>query len=138
MKKATKIIAGGILAATAALGLSGCVSDAHQVSDNLSKESEQFRVPRDIVFYNGITDKYIAEVKGYCSVDVQDGLPGNTLAVTCAVGPNAYTKDYLGLSDNVTWFMRQLSPVDVSRYSREIILKPENVIPDIRIEGGVQ
>lgn len=138
MNKVSKIAAGVVGAVLVTGALSGCVSDAHRVSENLSKESEQFRVPRDIVFYNGITDKYIAEVKGYCSVDVQDGLPGNTLAVTCAVGPNSYTKDYLGLSDNVTWFMRQLEPANVSRYSREIILKPENIIPDIRIEGGVQ
>jgi hypothetical protein len=68
----------------------------------------------------------------------QDGLPGNTLAVTCKIGPDKYIKDYLGLSDNVTWFMLQEKPVDVSVYHYEVIFKPENVIPDLRVETGQQ
>jgi hypothetical protein len=134
MRKGLKrIIAGAVVATAATIALAGCVSDAHQVSENLSTEAEQFRVARDIVFYNGITDKYVAEVKGYCSVDEQSGLPGGTIAVTCRQG-NGYTKDYLGKSDNVTWFMLQTDPMYVSAQHRTIVLKPLSVIP--QFEGG--
>lgn len=133
-----KWVAAGLVAVGVGAGLSACYSDAHQVSENLSTEAEQFRIYRDIVFVNGITDKYLAEIKGYCSVDQQEGLPGRALAVTCRIGPNAYTKDYLGVSDNVTWYMLQVDAADVSRYHKEIILKPENVVPDIRLEAGQQ
>lgn len=118
------------VAAPLTLGLAACASDSQRVSDNLSTEAEQFRVNRDIVFYNGITDKYVAEVKGRCSVDTQEGLPGGTIAVTCETAPGQYIKDYLGKSDNVTWFMLQVDPNTVSPYHYEIILKPQNVIPE--------
>ncbi len=124
-----------VLAATAAV-LTGCVSDAQTVSQNLSTEADQFRVPRDIVFYNAITDKYIAEVKGYCSVSTQDGVPGGTLAVTCKSSdvPGGYFKDYLGKSDNVAWFSLQASPSYVSAEHPVIVLKPLSVIP--QFEAG--
>lgn len=129
MKRTMKLVAAGVILGAAAVALVGCTSDAHQASDNLSTEAEQFHIPRDIVFYNAITDKYIAEVKGYCSVDTQDGLPGGTLAVTCR-DAGGYSKDYLGKSDNVTWFMLQTSPAAVSAQHREIILKPLSVLPE--------
>jgi hypothetical protein len=134
--KRKHIIAILAVALTAGLGLTGCTSDAHQVSDNLSKEAEQFRVTRNIVFYNGITDKYVAEVKGRCSVDDSEVLE-HTLAVTCKVGPHSYTKDYLGKSDNVTWFALQINGNDVDPYSKEVIFKPETIVPDIRVETSL-
>lgn len=126
-KKAAAVVVLG------ALALAGCSSDSDRASYNLSKEAEQFRVERNIVFYNGITDKYVAQVKGRCSVDDSEDLT-NTLAVTCMVGPDEYIKNYLGKSDNVTWFALQEKPVDVSVYRYEVIFKPENIVPDIRVE----
>lgn len=136
--KFVKFAAAGLVAIGLAGGLSACYSDSDTVSENLSTEAEQFRIERKIVFYNAITDKYIAEVTGRCSVDPASGLPGGTLAVTCKIGPNAYSKDYLGKSDNVTWFMLQQETVDVSVYHKEIILKPESIVPDFRLETGTQ
>lgn len=137
MKFRTKISAGLVAAAALGATITGCTSDSDVASQNLSTEAEQFRVDRQIVFYNGITDKYIAEFKGRCSVDDSADLD-NTLAVTCKIGPNQYVKDYLGKSDNVTWFALQSKPVDVSVYHYEVIYKPENIIPDLRVEGGKQ
>lgn len=125
-------IVGGVLLSAAA-----CTSDADQADRNISVEAEQFRIERKIIFYNSITDKYMAEVTGRCSVDDSADL-SNTLAVTCKVGPNAFTKDYLGKADNVAWFSIQQKPVDVSVYHKEIILKPENIVPDITVETGTQ
>lgn len=136
MKKIIKGAALTVALAAGVVGLTGCQSDAHRVSDNLSTEAENFNITRTIVFYNGITDKYVAEVKGRCSVDTQDGLPGDALAVTCKIGPNQYTKDYLGLSDNVTWFALQTETAAVSPYFHEVIFKPENIIPNIQVQAG--
>lgn len=136
-RRTAGLVAAGIALATVGT-LTGCQSDAHTASDNLSKDAESFLITRDIVFYNGITDKYIAEVRGRCSVDTQDGLPGDALAVTCKVGPNQYTKDYLGLSDNVTWFAMQVGTDNVSPYRHTIIFKPEALLPDLRVEVGEQ
>lgn len=122
MKK-TLMLVGALLAS---LGLAGCISDADQASINLSKAAEMFEIDRKIVFYNGITDEYIAVIEGKCSVE-----PGSrTLEVTCKTGPNAFEKHFLGLSDNVTFFALQTETADVSVYHTRIIFKPQSILFD--------
>lgn len=123
-----------ILAGAVAWGLSGCTSDAQQVSDNLSQEADQFKVQRRIIFYNGITDKYIMTVEGLCSINRESG----KLDVICMVGPGRYVKDQLGLSNNVTYFVQQSdkNATGASKYHHKVVLKPENVVPDFDVELG--
>lgn len=121
-----------VIAALAALGVAGltaCATDASVVSENLSKDADQFKINRRIIFYNGITDKYIMTVEGKCSLNVQD----KKLDVTCKVGenPDVYKKHFLGLSDNVTWFAEQLDGANVSRFHYKVVFKPDAVIPDV-------
>lgn len=134
-KKAVAIAAA--LAAAAGL-LAGCASDADRASENLSREAEQFQVNRRIVFFNGITDKYLLSVEGRCSVESSESALGGSLEVTCRVGPDAYKKHFLGLSDNVSYFVEQLEPIDVSVYHYKVIFKPENIIPDVSVQTGKQ
>ena len=98
--------------ATAALaaivGLSACVPDAQMASHNLSKAADMFEIDRRVVFYNGITDTYMLTIEGRCSIEDQ----GNQLEVTCKIGDGAYKKHFLGLSDNVTYFVEQLDVAD--------------------------
>lgn len=130
MRRTMKLAAGAVVLAAAAATLTGCTTDSDRVSQNLSTDAEQFRVSRQITFYNGITDKYVAVVNGRCSVDdASADLPGQTLAVTCETAPGKYIKDYLGLADNVTWFAIQVGTDAVSPYHYEIVFKPQNVIP---------
>ena len=110
----------------------GCSSDADVASHNLSKAADQFEVTRRVVFYNGITDKYILVVEGRCSLGNYDA--AGELTVTCKSGPNSYKKHFLGLSDNVTYFAEQLETVDVNEYRYRVIFKPESIIPDIDLE----
>lgn len=107
--------------------LVGCSRKADVVSHNISKEADEFRVYRRVVFYNSIQDTYILELKGYCSVEVESS--DQDLAVTCLVGPDKYQKHFLGLSDNVTWTAEQLDSSNVSAYKYELIFKPESIIP---------
>ncbi|MFD5864397.1 hypothetical protein ACFWGP_05565 [Agromyces sp. NPDC127015] len=132
--KHMKKIAAAALVAAAALTLAACTSDAENASYNLSKEADQFNIERRVVFYNGITNEFMLEMQGYCSITDE----GNQLEVTCKEGPNEYTKDFLGLSDNVTYFVEQLETADVSLYHRKVIIKPENVLPEFDLEAGEQ
>lgn len=132
MKLATKATVG--ILAIAALALTGCTSDADKASENLSKAAEQFEVQRRIVGVNGITGKYEFFVEGRCSIAPED----RKLVVTCRQGPNDYRKHYVGLSDNTFYVATQLEPVDVSVYHTRVIIKPENVIPEIDLQGGKQ
>jgi hypothetical protein len=47
------------LVAVAVIGAVGCGSAADTVSDNISKDAEQFRIERRVLVYNGITDKVV-------------------------------------------------------------------------------
>ncbi|QBP31741.1 hypothetical protein SEA_PIPER2020_62 [Mycobacterium phage Piper2020] len=54
--------------AISSAALAGCSTDADVASENLSKAADQFEIPRRIVFFNGITDKYLLVIEGYCSI----------------------------------------------------------------------
>jgi hypothetical protein len=86
------------------------------------------------VGFNGITDKYLIVVEGRCSLESADSFLAGALEITCKVGPDQYKKHFLGLSDNVSFFMEQIEPVDASEYYYRVIFKPETVIPDIDVE----
>jgi hypothetical protein len=117
------------LAVMAAL-LAGC-SDADVASSNLSKAADQFEVTRRIVFYNGITGEYMLSLQGLCSLGNHD--PARTLSVTCKTGPSAYKKHFLGLSDNVTFFVEQVEASPASPYQYRVVFKPLAIVPDIEI-----
>ena len=108
------------------LGLA-CSSDAQIASHNVSKAADHFEIDRRIVFYNGITDSYMLTIEGRCSIDDEV----IQLEVTCKVAPDRYTKHFLGLSDNVTYFAEQMETIDVSVFHHRITFKPEAIIPAI-------
>jgi hypothetical protein len=112
-----------------AIVLTSC-SDADTASYNLSKAAEQFEVYRRVVFINGITDSYILQIEGYCSVDVENG----RLAVTIKTGDGKYLKHYLGLSDNVTYLSEQIDASSVSTQHYRVIFKPSVIVPNVDLE----
>lgn len=127
MRKVTLIIA----ALAVALAFAGCTeSDADVASKNISKAAEQFEVHRTIVFYNGITDKFIATVEGFCSVETGDALVAGSLEVTCKNGKGFWRSNF-GLSDNTTYTVLQTEPISVSTKRVRVIFKPESMIPNI-------
>jgi hypothetical protein len=125
MKKLAVVI--GLL-----LVLAGC-TDADVASANLSKEADMFRIQRRVVFYNGITDSYMLTIEGRCSLGNFD--EAGELSVTCKVAEGQYKKHFLGLSDNVTYFVEQLDPVPVDIYRYKVVFKPSVIVPDI--ENGL-
>lgn len=118
-----------------AIGLASVAacSDADIASSNLSKAADMFEINRRVVFYNGITDSYMLTIEGRCSLGNNDD--PDELTVTCKTGPSAYKKHFLGLSDNVTFFVEQLESADVSAYHYRVIFKPQTILPDIDFRG---
>jgi hypothetical protein len=118
-------------AVTAALALTACQSDAEVASENLSKAADQFEVARHIVFVNAITDTYLLEVSGFCSIQPD---PGEAqLEVTCKATEDnrGFVKHFFGISDNTPYFVEQISPIDVSTKRPRVIFKPESLIPNV-------
>lgn len=109
----------------------GC-SDADTASYNLSKAADQFEIVRRVVFYNGITGDYMLTIEGLCSLGNNDA--AGQLSITCKTGEKTYKKHFLGLSDNVTYFVEQLEAANVSPYHYKVIFKPSVIVPDIDIK----
>lgn len=126
-----KKILAHVAAVAAALALAGC-NAADTASRNISYESDNFKVMRRIVFVNGITDKYLLSIEGLCSItkDKED----NQLEVTCKTGDSEYKKHYLGISDNVTYFVEQMDGSDVDTFHYKVAFRPETLLPDIDLQ----
>lgn len=125
-------LAAGLALATVVVGLSACGSKADVASHNLSVAADNFEVQRRVVFYNGITGDALLEIDGLCSLGNND--KAGQLTVTCKTGPNTYKKHFLGLSDNVTYFVQQLEDVNVSVDHYRVIWRPTTLIPGIEIQ----
>ena len=87
-------------------------------------------------FYNGITGAYILSIEGRCSLGNDD--KPKRLSVTCKTGDKTYKKHFLGISDNVTFFLEQLEPKKVSGYHYRVIFKPQIIVPDFDFEGSAK
>jgi hypothetical protein len=123
-----------LIASCALAVLAGC-SDADVASSNLSKAADQFEITRRVVFYNGITGDYMLTIEGLCSLGNQDK-PGQ-LSITCKTGEKDYKKHFLGLSDNVTYFVEQMQPAKTSVHHYRVIFKPQTIIPEIDALGNL-
>lgn len=125
-----KLKIAGLLVATALVA--ACTSDADRASRNLSTAADNFEVSRRIIFYNGITGEYMLTIEGLCSRG--NGDAARQVTITCKTGPSSYKKHFLGLSDNVTFFIEQMEPVKASAYHYRVIFKPANIIPDLEVK----
>lgn len=129
MKKSK--IFGCVAAVAAALSLGAC-SAADTASRNISYDSDNFKVMRRVVFVNGITDKYLLSIEGLCSITKDNG--DQQLVVTCKTGDNEYKKHYLGISDNVTYFVEQMDASSVGTFHYKVAFRPETILPDIDMQ----
>lgn len=127
-----RIFASAALAASVLIGAGCSSSDAEVASENLSTAADQFEIDRRIVFFNGITDTYLMTIEGRCSIEA-DGVDAQ-LEVTCKVGDDEYKKHFLGLSDNVSYFVEQTKAAEVDVYHYRVIFKPEVIVPNIDVE----
>jgi hypothetical protein len=130
--KGNKFLLAIILIVAMSILLASCSAPADVASQNLSTQADQFQINRRIVFYNGITDKYIFVVEGFCSFGNSD--PARELTVTCKTGPSEYKKHFLGLSDNMSYFGEQLDSANVSTYHYKTYFRPDVMLPSIEIQ----
>lgn len=126
MKKLYSFLAAGLIA----LNLTAC-DDSEVATRNLIKAADNFEVNRRIVFYNGITDTYMLEIEGRCSINLNQN--NTAFNVICDVGNGNYKRHTLVLSDNVTAFVEQIEPNKVSKNFYRVTFKPSTIIPNVDI-----
>jgi len=125
-----KMIMVGLLLVMVLVGLVAC-TEADTVNYNIDKSADSFEINRRIVFFNGITDTYLLTVEGLCSLDPSDE---KKLRVTCKVGDEEYKRHYLGLSDNVSYFVEQTDAIHADPFHYRVIFRPESILPHIDIQ----
>lgn len=128
MNKFKCLLAIGLISVTTA-----CMDDASIAGDNIKKAADNFEVNRRVVFYNGITDKYILSIEGKCSIEL--GSMGKAFNVICKDHKGSFKRHTLVLSDNVTAFVEQTDASNVSKDFYRVTFKPSVIIPDIDIRG---
>jgi len=118
---------------TITMALAAC-NPADIASRNLSVAADNFEIMRRVVFYNGITDAYILEVTGFCSIGNDNTSSQFTITCKDATG---FKKHFLGLSDNVTYFAEQVEAENVSTFHTRVLWRPQSILPDIDFQGDV-
>lgn len=115
-------------------GVAACTENdkADVASENLSKAADNFEINRRVVFVNGITDEYLLSIEGFCSIEADAA--DSQLEVTCKIGDDEYKKHFLGLSDNISYFVEQLESADVSEDHYRVIFRPSTIIPYIEVD----
>lgn len=116
--------------------LTGCDS-ASTVSNNLSKEANEFKVKRRITFINLRTNEYLFQVTGNCSVKGGRSDINREVQLICRIGEDKYQKHFLYIANETTYVVEQLEYNDVSRYDYEFIFRPEAIVPiEIKTQAG--
>lgn len=108
------------------LVLAGC-SQADRVSSNMSKESDNFNVVRKVTVINAIKNDVIFQMSGRMSIkaDTND----NQLEIVVEEKDGKYQKHIIGLSDNVSYVVEDVTTKNVSKYQYEINYNPKMWIP---------
>lgn len=118
------------------VALTGCQDDATIVTQNLIKDADNFKIQRKIVFINGITDEYLLEIDGRCSMELNQA--GTAFSAVCLVGPGEYKRHTLVLSDNTFAVVEQVAPRAASPYHYQVTFKPQQILPDIDFRGDAK
>ena len=93
------------LALLLGVGMIGC-READVVSENISKEADNFNVPRRLVVINGRTDTIIFSLTGNFSISVDND--EDQLEVVAEVSDGVYRKHFIGLSDEIQYFVEDI------------------------------
>ncbi|MFQ7062555.1 MAG: hypothetical protein ACLRQY_07465 [[Clostridium] leptum] len=124
MKKAITTLA---ILTVGLLTLTACQSEAEKVSYNLSLEADNFNDIRQITVINCLQGDVLFQMTGKMSItaDVED----NQLEVVVEDENGEYKKHFIGLSDNVTYVVEDITSDDVSKYKYTLNFNPNMWIP---------
>ena len=124
MKKKITIAA---LALTLVMTLTACATEAERVSYNLSQEADNFNDIRQVTVINCLQGDVLFQMTGKMSItaDAAD----NQLEIVVEDENGVYKKHFIGLSDNVTYVVEDITSKDVEKYRYTLNFNPKMWIP---------
>ena len=124
MKMNKKII--GIVRSILLVMLIAACTEASRVSYNLSQQADNFNDVRQLTVINCIQGDVLFQMTGKMSIkaDITD----NQLEVVVEEN-GEYKKHFIGLSDNVTYVVEDITSGDVDKYKYTLNFNPKMWIP---------
>lgn len=110
-----------IAGALVTLSLCGC-TESTRVSQNVSKEANNFNVTRRIAVINMRTDKPVFELVGNFALSNSSK---NELEVIVEKDDGTYQKHFIYLNEYTMYVVEDLSGAEVDKYTYEISFLPE-------------
>lgn len=106
--------------------ITGCMTEADKVSENVSKEADNFNILRRFAVINTRTDKVEFELIGAFSLDASK-YPKISVIVEDKNGK--YFKHIIGLNDDTFYVAEDLGGAEVNKYKYEVNYIPESILP---------
>ena len=105
----------------------GCETEAQRVSYNLSQEADNFNDIRQLTVINCLQGDVLFQMTGKMSItaDTED----NQIEVIVEDENRTYKKHFIGLSDNVTYVVEDITSGNVSKYKYTLNFNPNMWIP---------
>lgn len=105
----------------------GCQTEAQKVSYNLSLQADNFNEVRQLTVINCLQGDVLFQMTGKMSItaDTTD----HQLEVVVEDEYGNYKKHFIGLSDNVTYVVEDITSGDVSKYKYTLNFNPNMWIP---------
>ena len=122
MKK--KVFIAAVIGATV---LAGCDTEANRVSYNLSQEADNFNDIRQITVINCLQGDVLFQMTGKMSITADTA--DNQLEIIVEDENGEYKKHFIGLSDNVTYVVEDVTAGDVEKYKYTLNFNPEMWLP---------
>lgn len=121
-----KVLVLSMLVVVLVLVFTGC-TQAERASYNLSKEADNFNDVRQLTVMNCIQGDVLFQMTGKMSINADSG--DNQLEVIVEDENGEYKKHFIGLSDNVTYVVEDITTKDVSNYRYTLNFNPDMWIP---------
>ncbi len=126
-KKIVKILAAVTGLTMLGAMLCGCERQVDRVSYNISKRADNFNVIRQITVINCIQGDVLFQMTGKMSLEVDE--TEDQLEITVEDENGSYKKHFIGLSDNVTYTVEDVTDNYVDNYHYTLNFNPNMWIP---------
>lgn len=124
MKKMISVLS--IMAVTIML-FTGCGTEASRVSYNLSQQADNFNDIRQITVINCLQGDVLFQMTGKLSITADTA--DNQLEIVVEDENGKYKKHFIGLSDNVTYVVEDITTGDVDKYKYTLNFNPKMWMP---------
>ena len=114
-------------AITLTFTLTGCQTEAQKVSQNLSLEADNFNNIRQITVINCLQGDVLFQMTGKMSITAD--MADNQLEIVVEDENGGHKKHFIGLSDNVTYVVEDITSKEVNKYRYTLNFNPKMWIP---------